>query len=118
MAIRRENKDISRISTTLTGLGLVDALEGRFETATRYCLEALSVANQIGDIQSVGEAKLGLAEVAKNQHRCNEALRLATEALEHFRSLNETSFLRRDISKAQHIIDELSRLSRGTFVVQ
>jgi len=118
LAIRRENKDISRISTTLTGLGLVDALEGRFETATRYCLEALSVANQIGDIQSVGEAKLGLAEVAKNQHRCNEALRLATEALEHFRSLNETSFLRRDISKAQHIIDELSRLSRGTFVVQ
>jgi tetratricopeptide (TPR) repeat protein len=110
LVIRREIQDTSRISTTLRGLGMVDELEGRFRSAADYYLEACEIAENIGDIQSVGEAKLGLAGIARSQHNHQGALRLATEALEHFRSLNETAFLRKDISSAQDIIREVGEL--------
>jgi tetratricopeptide (TPR) repeat protein len=118
LELLHQAKDISRMSTNLIRLGDIYREEGEFDSAADYYREALDIAERVGDIEGVGKAKVGLARIAQKGKRQKEAQRLAIEALEHFQSLNETAFLRKEIKKAQALIGELGGRNSDAFASQ
>jgi tetratricopeptide (TPR) repeat protein len=108
-----------------TFLALVLREQGRFMRAAALCEECLALQRQLGDAEGIGNALLGLGDIARDQGDVVRMRVYCEESLAIFRELGQTwaigfalnnlalaAYLEEDLSQAVSLVEESEAIFR------
>ncbi|HET9651863.1 MAG TPA: tetratricopeptide repeat protein, partial [Usitatibacter sp.] len=107
LTLFRQAEDRRNAALTLANLGNVERLRHHDDRARNLIEESLSICQSLGDIQSLGYARLYQGLVAYDQGRAAEAERMLRDALTSLRATGSKTLIAR-------CLEALSRITYGT----